>query len=326
MKLGGNSRQQVMGQVLGGVAIAAVVTLFVGLDPSWKQNLLAFCAGLVMAVAISYQLKAFHTIGVSRVMPLTTGGQLIGISLLGVLLFGEWIGTAALPVGILGVALVTVGVLMTAWTEKSDKSTPVPAPVVTPGASGELGYASDSAPEEAPGRLSPERLRRGILETAFCTVFFIAAPTMIRYFDIDAVRTFLPQALGWVIMGFILTFPLFTPEQGKKDDRWSKYTLRAMIPGAMWAIGVTIMQFSQAKVGVAIGFSLSQMGVVISTFGGIWLLGETRTKKEMRVIIIGVAALVLGALVLGVAKSLDVPTASALAITPVWESLLHPVG
>ena len=65
------------------------------------------------------------------------------------------------------------------------------------------------------------------------------------------------------------------------------------------------MQFSQVKVGVAVGFSLSQLSVIIATFGGIWILGEKRTKKEMIAISLGVFILVVGALMLGVAKSLD---------------------
>ena len=66
------------------------------------------------------------------------------------------------------------------------------------------------------------------------------------------------------------------------------------------------MQFSQVKVGVAVGFSLSQLSVIIATFGGIWILGEKRTRKEMVAISLGVLVLVVGALLLGVAKSLDV--------------------
>ncbi|MFZ1382808.1 MAG: GRP family sugar transporter [Scrofimicrobium sp.] len=311
MKFGGNSRQQTMGQILGGLIVGILFAVIFGTDPSLADNLVAFISGLIMSTGILFQMKAYHNIGVSRVMPLTTGLQLLGFALIGVLGFGEWLGTPALPVGVTGVVAITGGVLLTAWTEKQDVGSPIPAPVIEPGESATLGYAPGDPVATSPANSgeapTPNRLRVGIIQTVLCSAFYIAAPLPIRVFDVDPVTTFLPQSLGWVVMGILVTFPLVAGDRGAKDDRLSKYTLRAMIPGAMWALGVVVMQFSQATVGVAIGFSLSQMGVIISTFGGIWLLGETRTKKEMRVITLGVAFLVLGALLLGLAKSLDAP-------------------
>lgn len=310
MKLGGNSRQQTMGQILGGVVIGVIFAIFLGVSPSMSDNLVAFCSGLIMSAGILFQLKAFHNIGVSRVMPLTTGLQLIGFAFIGVVGFGEWLGTPALPVGVVGIGAVTVGVLLTTWTEKQDTGSPVPAPVIEPGESGELGYAPDDLVAKldlsSRARRTASRTRTGVIQTLLCTASFVAAPLPIRIFEVDPVTTLLPQSLGWLVMGVLVTFPFIAGDAGAKDDRISRYTLRAMIPGVMWALGVVTMQFSQATVGVAVGFSLSQLGVIISTFGGIWLLGETRTKKEMRVIALGVLCLVIGALLLGLAKSLDV--------------------
>ncbi|MEG0372360.1 MAG: GRP family sugar transporter, partial [Enterococcus sp.] len=55
--------------------------------------------------------------------------------------------------------------------------------------------------------------------------------------------------------------------------------------------------------GLAIGFSLSQMGIIISTLGGIFLLGEHKTKKEMYYVIIGCLLIILGGVVLGYMKA-----------------------
>ncbi|MBA5735072.1 glucose transporter GlcU, partial [Escherichia coli] len=53
----------------------------------------------------------------------------------------------------------------------------------------------------------------------------------------------------------------------------------------------------------ATGFSLSQMGVVISTIGGILFLGEKKTKKELILVIIGVVLVIIGGTMIGIAKS-----------------------
>lgn len=331
MKLGGDSRQQTMGMA-GGALVVSVLTAFLGLDLRPQSVAVALLAGVTVGVAIYFQLQAFHKIGVSRVMPLTTGGQLLGISLLGILLFGEWRGTAALPVGLCGLALIIVGVLLTTWEDRIPASVTQDAfaapydpvaivdsavPVRSVSAGGEAkGAPALTAMATAPVRTTgsdfdpnksrPDQWGSGLVDTVISTVLFIAFPIIIRYWDVDPLGSFLFQAIGLSAAAIILTFPVFTPSLGTKDTRWSKFSLRALIPGAMWGAGVVIMQFSQVTVGVAVGFSLSQLSVIFSTFGGIWLLGERRTRKEMVAITIGIVLLVAGALILGVAKTLDV--------------------
>ena len=82
-------------------------------------------------------------------------------------------------------------------------------------------------------------------------------------------------------------------------------TVRQLIPGLLWGIGVLLMQTNAQRVGIAMGFSLSQLGVIISTLGGILLLGETRTRRELVFTVLGVAVVVAGAILIGVVKGLE---------------------
>ena len=304
LKVGGDARAHTLGVAGGAFVSSVLLALFLGLDTDTTSILVAFCAGVVVGLASYLQISAFHKIGVSRVMPLTTGGQLLGISLLGIFLFGEWLGSVALPVGLIGLTLIIVGVMLTSWQQKPEGGPDLdgdssavpydPVAIVEPGKAQETNVDT-----------RPKQLVSGLIDTAVSTLFYITFPIIIRYWDVDPLRSFLYQAFGILLIGFIVTFPFFTRQLGRADTRWSKYTLAAMIPGGMWGLGVVIMQFSQVKVGVAVGFSLSQLSVIIATFGGIWILGEKRTKKEMIAISLGVFILVVGALMLGVAKSLD---------------------
>ncbi|HDR7261404.1 TPA: glucose transporter GlcU, partial [Bacillus paranthracis] len=52
----------------------------------------------------------------------------------------------------------------------------------------------------------------------------------------------------------------------------------------------------------ATSFSLSQMGIVISTLGGIFILGEKKTKRQFNAIIIGIIFIVAAGVMLGIAK------------------------
>ena len=55
-----------------------------------------------------------------------------------------------------------------------------------------------------------------------------------------------------------------------------KSTALNLIPGVVWGIGNLFMFYSQPKVGVATSFSLSQLLVIVSTLGGIFILGEKK--------------------------------------------------
>ena len=324
MKLGGDSRQQTMGQFLGALAVAIVLALSVGVDTNPAVLLTAFVAGAVLGVGMNLQIISFHYLGVSRVMPLTTGGQLIGVAALGIALFGEWVGSAALPVGIAALAAILVGVFLAGWSEPdpltvsapADRAPadsarvtsaplapadpapadPAPAPASAPASASASAPASASA--SAPASAS---VRTGMVIMAISTLFLIAFPTLTRLWSIDPMTSLLPEAIGFVVVGVIAT----SPRRGMPDTRWSRPTVGALLPGVLWGTGLIVLQYSINVLGVAVGFALSQLTVVVATFGGIWILQEKKTRKEMRVTMLGMLFLVGGAMLLGYANALD---------------------
>lgn len=109
-KTGGSDRQRVMGAVLGGLLMAAVATPF--LHPAWTPlNLgVSFLTGLLLGVGVCDQLRSYSVLGMSRTMPLSTGGQLVLMSLAGIAIFGEWLHGGALPYGLAAIAVLIVGI------------------------------------------------------------------------------------------------------------------------------------------------------------------------------------------------------------------------
>ena len=282
MKLGGDSRQQTMGQFLGALAVAIVLALSVGVDTNPAVLLTAFVAGAVLGVGMNLQIISFHYLGVSRVMPLTTGGQLIGVAALGIALFGEWVGSAALPVGIAALVAILVGVFLASWSEPDALT------------------VSASAPASVL-QSSTRNVRTGMVIMAISTLFLIAFPTLTRLWSIDPMTSLLPEAIGFVVVGMIAT----SPRRGMPDTRWSRPTVGALLPGVLWGTGLIVLQYSINVLGVAVGFALSQLTVVVATFGGIWILHEKKTRKEMRMTMLGMLFLVGGAMLLGYANALD---------------------
>ena len=278
MVLRGNERQQTMGMIMGGFLVSVVLLPFLGVPSSLLHWVIGFVAGVMLAVGIHFQIQCFHVIGVSRTMPVSTASQLILMSLLGVLLLGEWRSPGALPLGMLAMALLVVGVVLITWTQKRP----------------------DTVDEE--NKLD---WPRGVLYLVISTLPLVGYLILLRWFEVDALEGFFPVLVGTLVAAFVLTMPQFTPALGGVDTRWNRDILWQLIPGVLWGTGLVVMQYMSQKVGVATGFTLSQLGMIISTVGGIIILKEHRTRKELWVVAAGIAFLVTGAILIGITKGLD---------------------
>ncbi len=276
MKLGGDSRQQTLGEITGGFLVSLLaIPLFAG-GMTLQSGIVAFIAGMLLGMGIMFQIHSFHHVGVSRAMPISTAGQIVVLAIMGIIMFEEWHHPVALPIGLAGVALVTGGVVLANWKDTDAQS------------QAEVKWA------------------KGLIALAVSTFGLTSYILLLRYYDVDPLQVFTPLIGGSLAAVLVMTSPRFTPSEGPTDTRWHKNTLRQFIPGIIWAVGVIIMQVSIARVGVATGFTLSQLGVILSVAGGVVILKETRSRKELWMISLGIGLLLLGAALVGVAKGLDV--------------------
>ena len=77
----------------------------------------------------------------------------------------------------------------------------------------------------------------------------------------------------------------------------------ALLSGVVWALGNIALLRSTSIVGVAAGFTFSQLGFVIATLGSIFLLKEPRTRREIAVVLAGIAAALAGVVLMGMASA-----------------------
>ncbi len=77
---------------------------------------------------------------------------------------------------------------------------------------------------------------------------------------------------------------------------FQKATWRNILTGLNWGVGNLFMFISTANpaIGQATATTLSQMGVIVGTFGGIYLLHEKKTRDQMVKIVIGSVLVVIG--------------------------------
>lgn len=275
MYIGGDNRQQTLGEITGGFIIALLSVPLFAKGLTWEAALVAFISGILLAAGIHFQIQSFHHVGVSRAMPISTAGQIVVLSLLGVIIFQEWRNPIALPIGLLGVLIVTAGVVLANWKDKA----------------------------EATGQTV--RWGPGLVALAVSTFGLTSYIILLRYYEVDPLQVFLPLTAGSLVTALVLTAPRFTPALSPEDTRLSIGTAKQILPGLLWGTGVIVMQVAIARVGVATGFTLSQLGVIISAVGGVVILKETRSRKEIVMMSVGIALLIGGAVLVGVAKGYD---------------------
>ena len=263
-KLGGEPYNQVVGTTIGALLFSIVVYFFTTPQFTTAAIIVGFISGLFWSVGQMNQFKAVAFLGVSKTLPISTGLQLVGTSLFGVIAFGEWSSTAKLTIGIGALVLIVTGVIFTSY-EKSEDS-------------------------EAEGKSD---LAKGFTILLLSTAGYVGYVVIIRWFSIDGWTAILPQAVGMVVGALA---------QSLHHKPFNKYTLRNGIPGLMWASGNLALLLSIPRVGTATSFSLSQTGIIISTLGGIFLLGERKTKKQLIFVILGSILIIIGGVMLGFTK------------------------
>ncbi|BAR87080.1 RhaT/GlcU family sugar-proton symporter [Bacillus cereus] len=264
VKLGGGPYSQILGTTLGALVFSIGVYIFIKPVLTPMVIIIGIISGLFWALGQANQLKSINLIGVSKTMPISTGMQLVSTTLFGVIVFHEWSTTTSVVLGVLALLCIIIGIVLTSLQSKEEKN------------------------DKQTGNF-----KKGIVILLISTLGYLVYVIIIRLFSIDGWSALLPQAIGMVLGGILLTF---------KHQPFNKYAIRNIIPGLIWAAGNMFLFISQPRVGVATSFSLSQMGIVISTLGGIFILGEKKTKRQFIAIVIGIIFIIAAGIMLGIAK------------------------
>ena len=263
VKMGGGAYSQTVGMTIGALFFATIMYAFTTPALSLTILIVGFISGLFWALGQVNQLKTVQTIGVSTTVTISTGMQLVATSIFGVIAFHEWTTTTTIIMGTIAILFIVIGVVFTSLDDKENAQ-------------------------------PPGQLKKGLLTLIVSTFGYFGYVIIIRWYNIDGWAAILPQAVGMFVGAVILTF---------KHKPFNKYAIRNILSGLLWGTGNLFLLLSLPRVGVATSFSLSQTGIVISTFGAIVFLGEKKTKRQMVFIALGSALIIGGAVLLGVAKS-----------------------
>lgn len=268
-KMGGDANQQTLGMTTG--AFLFSLALFFILRPTLdlRVAIVGFISGLFWCLGQNNQFHAMNFMGVSVALPLSTGMQLVLNTVAGALLFREWQKPSDFLFGAVALVLLIGGAYLTSKQDPDQK---------------------ESHPS---GKMYD--FGKGFRSLLISSVGYALYTIIVTWAGLDPLAIVLPQSFGMLVGAACFSY-------GKvKVD---KFVWRNTVTGLLWGIGNICMLLSIQTIGLAVAFSLSQMGIIISTLGGIFLLGEHKTSKELRYVIIGCILVIFGGIILGYMKSM----------------------
>lgn len=260
-KIGGDSTNQVMGFGIGALIVGIIVHLSFRPEAiGWQAFLIAFVSGMFWIFGQAGQVVSYGMLGVSRTMPISTGLQLIGTSLIGVLLFGEWPGIINKVFGFLAIVIMIVGASLT---------------------------SVESAEEKAD---NPAKYR-GVIVLLLTSVGYWVYSIAPRLVEADAITIFFPQMLG-IFTGAMLFTLIRRKDALREKESWISGFVGLIFGGASLAY-----IFSAQANGVTIAYILTQLNVVLATLGAVFILKEKKDTAQMRLTYIGLVLIVLASVI-----------------------------
>lgn len=266
-KIGGKYTNKTLGMTFTTVLFG--VTAFFINRPTMSKGLLwgALLSGLCWSVGQILQVKYFDLIGVSKAIPISTGEQLVVTTLLGAILLKEWTHGWQYWIGIPALVLIIFGVTLTTIQDHAS--------------SGDQG----------------SNVKLGMIVLAISTLGMAGYAVFPQVFKLDGWDVLLPQSIAMMVGVMILS------SFQKGNEMFGKKTWQNMLTGICFGIANIGLLFSNQLNGVAVGFTLSQLNVVVATLGGIWILHELKSHREMKYTLWGLALVVVGAILIGVTKA-----------------------
>lgn len=250
---------QILGVGLGATLVGIIVTIAKQPATSLPVFLISLLSGAFWTIGQIGQFISFTRIGVSKTMPISTGLQLVGNTLIGALIFSEWHNQNDFLFGSIALLIIIVGVILTAYTEKDVNE-------------------------------SKKATKKDFLFLILTTVGYLVYSAFPKTISANAESMFLPQTLG-ILLGATI-YLLFSKQQVAFKQKASYLDIFA---GIAFGIAAYTYIISAQLNGVTNAFIYGQLSVIISTLGGMTLLGEKQEGKELLTTLAGLALIVVGA-------------------------------
>jgi glucose uptake protein len=224
-------------------------------------------SGILWSIASTLVLMSMKKIGIGKVAAITASTQIIIASVFGILIFNEIInkGLTNLFVASLGILFVIIGI-----------------------------YTVSSINEKKNDKFN----KTGLILAFISGIVFSFHILPIRFAQADPLAIILPMTFGMCSTAWILVILI------EKEVKTTLLAIkRSMFSGTIWLIGNYLDFFAISMIGLAKGFSLGQLLVLVSTLWSVFYFREFMKKRNILLLMISAVIIILGAVLLAFAKT-----------------------
>lgn len=262
-KINGNSYETMLGTTLFVVCIMSLSIILKDLSYTFSAFMICFFSGIFWGIGQWLQFESFSYIAVSNAMPISNGSQLLFTSLASWILLNDWPGWQAGLFSLFSLGMVILGIIII----NKDKQT-----------------SQEGQRTKAIGFI--------LMSSVFLT-FYVSITSI---FNISGSMVFFPQAIGMLTVSSLMII------LKKEVVIQPGVVIKNGLTGFLWLIANVSIFYSSQRIGLGLAYSISQLCVIVSIVGGIFLLGEKKDKKETYNLGIGSVLMIVGILFLGLAK------------------------
>ncbi len=130
---------------------------------------------------------------------------------------------------------------------------------------------------------------------ALAGILFGTQYTPFRLSGLTSQEYIFPMSLGIFITGIII---LLLKLKGLRFDNFKN----GITSGILWSLGNLAGVFAVATLGLAIGFPLTQLSILVATSWGLFYFREIKEKSKILRVLVGAIIIVLGAIFLAFAR------------------------
>ncbi|MCK5023733.1 MAG: hypothetical protein KAS04_06155 [Candidatus Aenigmarchaeota archaeon] len=244
----------------GGFLIASTVFFSLGIAIDQLTFIAGLIAGSFWAIAALSLLYSMKYIGIGRSLPLSVSGQIIVSFLWGILFFGEIIPSGLTNIIIASTAIVLVCIsafLVGKTKENSDV----------------------------------KNFKIGFVFAIMSSVFWGTQFVPVKFFSADPFAVMFPFSIGMLATALLIAVVKF----GKNINFSYSGKFRNLLNGFMWAAGNYLVLIAIASIGLAKGYVLSQIGVVIiPPLLGIFYFKEIIKRKNHIMLFLATIIIIIG--------------------------------
>lgn len=260
-KTGGTPFDQILGTTIGSCIFGVIISIIYFPRISTETLILGFLSGFFWSIGQVGQYYGYITIGTSKVFPLSSSLQIIGNSLIGGLLLGEWEKAITIINGLIALVIIVLGVVLCNYTPERNRN-------------------------------KNKTYTKVYLIVVFTTIGYWCYSSFPKISNSSALELILPQTFGMVVAAVIM----FILNNKKKRIEFKKIGLN-ILPGLLFGIAAGVYLVSIQLNGVVNAFILSQFNLVLATLIGIYYFKERSTVNYFRVYL-GLGMIISGAILI----------------------------